>query len=1481
MAYCTDESWWPPVSCARAFDLSLCFERVALLPGLSAAFILLAAANVFLLLRRHEKLERGRASTAVLRFKILTLFVTLVVAAVRLDAPSAIVQAAAAVLVWANHTRARWSSTLLLLFWPVHVAALAVSARTDALVGDRVSVQLHATLAALELFTLVCEVLGPEIGMEHDPRENPLARANIFSIWSFGWLTPFMTLGAHKYVTAEDLYKMDEKDETEILGARLQKTMQKTDNLWFALMRAYGWPMFVALTLKVAQDFLAFAQPQLLRLLLRFLPRYQASRRRDDHVPLDFNSFFILSGLHDDSSDEPVPLLQGFAIAGLMFLAALTQTAILHQYFQRCFETGMRVRAGLVRALYAKALILAASERSARATGDIVNLMSVDTTRLQDLCTYGLITFSGPLQITLAFTSLYNLLGWPAFVGVGVMVVSIPLNTYIAQVMKRMQQTQMKNRDQRTREMTEILGNIKSIKLYAWEPAFIRRVLHIRNERELAMLRRIGVLNVLSGALWAGVPLLVAFASFAVAARTGTVLTADIIFPAIALFMLLQFPLAMFSMITSSVVEALVSVRRLKSFLRAGELQADARAVLPPPSSPSEATLEIRGGEFAWDASEGKAPTLEGIDLKVCPGQLVGILGRVGAGKSSLLSAIVGEMARIEGEVVVRGSVAYAPQNPWIMSGSVRDNILFSHTFEQEFYDIVLDACALRPDLETLPDGDQTMVGEKGITLSGGQRARIALARAVYARADLYLLDDVLAAVDSHVARHVFDNVIGPRGILADKARVLVTNTVAFVRQFDELVFMRRGIILERATYAQAMLDEACELHRLIVHHGRGLTGSTSANVSGSATPVTMAGETAVDSPADSDSKSLGSTEKPVERRSFGKATQVPLKTVQPPGQPDLAKPVASKEHTEVGKVKWRVYTQYISAASRTGFALFVLLILASQASSLAANVVLMRWGDAGAQANVSYFIMLYGLCALASAVFSALSGLFLWVLCTLRSARYLHDSMLFAVLRAPLSFFETTPTGRIMNLFSRDTYVVDQVLARVIQGFVRTLSSVLAIVVVVCTSFPLFLVSLPPLAFIYHKVMTYYLATSRELKRLDAVSRSPIFAWFSESLGGLSTIRAFGQQHIFTANFERLVDRNQECYILSISVNRWLAIRLELLGATIILTASSLALATLGLRGTIDAGLVGLVLSYGLNTTGSLNWVVRSASEVEQNIVSVERILHYVDLEPEAPDYIEENKPKGKWPSEGRLEFRDYSLRYRANLDLVLKDISLDIKPREKIGICGRTGAGKSSLLLALFRIIEPASGTILIDGVDITTLGLHDLRSAISIIPQEPQLFEGSMRENIDPTGQYGDEEIWVALEQAHLKEYVKSLAKGLDAGVAEGGSSMSAGQRQLLCFARALLRKSTILVLDEATSAVDLESDKAIQDILHGPQFANVTMLTIAHRLHTILESDRVLVLDAGKVAEFDTPQNLLADRDSRFFSLAAEAGLANAE
>ncbi|KAI0675473.1 metal resistance protein YCF1 [Trametes maxima] len=1486
-----DPEGWSPVSRIRRFDLTPCFEEGAVLSSLLAVYVLATIASCWVV-RSRELRERGRKSLWILRAKqacspfefeyprillglacatscanLILIFVTnrqvVCIGSYALEIAALVI---APFHVSSNHRRTRTSSSVVLLFWPIYALAILVWARTILTISSIsflpvVIVRCVVTLLGLAAFALEC--LGPEFSEEDRPEqfvkghvESPLLTANIFSKWSFMWMDTLMKKGASEYITEDDLPALVPQDEASALGDRLKKAMSKHSSLWTALFVAYGGPYAFALGLKFVQDSFAFLQPQLLRWLLSYISTYQAAKVSDR---------------------DPPTVVEGFAIAGIMFGASLIQTVFLHQYFQRCFETGMRIRSGLITAIYQKALILSNDGRSS-ASGDIVNLMSVDAMRLQDLSTYGLIAISGPFQITLAFISLYNILGWSAFAGVAIMIVSIPLNTVIARLLKKMQAQQMKNRDKRTRLMSDLLANIRSIKLYAWENAFMRWVFEVRNNQELKMLRSIGIVTSMNTSLWSGIPLLVAFSSFATAAYTSnTPLTSDKIFPAISLYMLLQFPLSMISQVTSNIIEAMVSVKRLSAFFESDELQPDVRkAVAKENVECGDVVVSIVNGEFRWN-KDAPSATLEDINMAVRKGELVGILGRVGAGKTSLLSAIIGEMFRADGEVKVVGSISYAPQNPWVMSATIKDNILFSHKYDEEFYNIVLDACALRPDLALLPNGDMTEVGEKG--LSGGQRARVALARAVYARADIVILDDVLAALDSHVAKHVFDHVIGPNGVLATKARIVVTNSIHFLKQFSQVLYMRRGVILECGSYMELVSNTQSELHKLVKGHGN-LTASLTSGMSTpfitgfSATPSSE-GDTAVESNQDLTEEKLETVDKTLTRRkSFGKAViedALPTRT---------ASDGLTKEHTEQGRVKREVYLRYIEAASKTGFGAFVVATILQQIASLLGNNTLRSWGEhnreAGANAGAGVYLLGYGVFSLAGTLFGMAAAILIWVLCAVRSAGRLHDAMLNAIMHAPLSFFELTPTGRILNLFSRDTYVVDMMLARVIQGSVRTLCVTAMIVVVIGYSFPLFLIAVPPLAWFYVRVMVYYLATSRELKRLDAVSRSPIFAWFSESLNGLSTIRAFGQQQLFVASNERRVDRNQICYLPSISVNRWLAVRLEFVGSTIIFIAAILSIAALVTTG-VDAGLVGFVLSYALNTTGSLNWLVRSASEVEQNIVSVERILHYIELPPEAPWEVPGTVPED-WPAKGEVEFRQYSARYRPELDLVLKDINVKIGASEKIGIVGRTGSGKSSLLLSLFRIIEPASGTIYIDGVDIAKVGLHDLRSAISIVPQSPDLFEGTIRENIDPTGASSDADIWVALEQTHLKAFVETLAGGLDATVREGGSSLSSGQRQLLCFARALLRKSKILVLDEATSAVDLDTDRAIQEIIRGPQFAHVTMLTIAHRVNTILESDRVLVLDAGKVIEFDAPKNLLANKQSAFHSLAVEAGLA---
>lgn len=620
-----------------------------------------------------------------------------------------------------------------------------------------------------------------------------------------------LKLGRERYINEDDLWDLPESEHSENVGNNLQSKWNyaaqnsKRPSLWLALCKAYGKDFLIyASFFKILQVVLTFVQPQLLKSLLQFV--------------------------NSQRSENPEPLIKGYALAVIMFISAVSQSTFLHQYFQLVFMTGLRVRAGLVNLLYNKSLKLSNNERSQRPTGDVVNLMSVDANRLTDLCTYGHILWSGPFQIVLAFISLYNLLGWQSFVGVGVMIISIPITTVIAKYVKSLSLRQMKIKDKRTHVMNELLTNMKSIKLFAWEDSFISRLLFIRNNEELKMLKKIGIVNGVSNFVWMLTPFLVSFTTFWVYSFTSpTPLTSDKIFPGLAIFQLLSFPLFMISNIITSTIESAVSVDRLKSFLLAGELDPNAKIqIIPDEINENEEVIKINHGDFSWTENYNM-PTLQDINLNVRMGELIALIGRVGDGKSSLIQAILGEMHKNEGSVNVKGSIAYYSQSPWIMGATVKENILFGHKFDEKFYDLVIKSCALEHDLDLLPQGDLTEVGEKGITLSGGQKARVALARAVYSRADIYLLDDPLCAVDSHVARHLWNNVIGHNGILKDKTRIISTNNAGYFDQVDNLVMLRKGVILEKDSYLNAIQRQG-QLYQLMIKLGKGGNNSSTSS---------------------------------------------------------------------------------------------------------------------------------------------------------------------------------------------------------------------------------------------------------------------------------------------------------------------------------------------------------------------------------------------------------------------------------------------------------------------------------------------------------------------------------------------------------------------------------------------------------------------------------------------------------------------------
>lgn len=1199
-----------------------------------------------------------------------------------------------------EHWRSRQPNGVVLFYWTFFIIAYSIKlqslvARKDYLtnIAHFVCINLSLGLAVLEF---VLEYFVPKKQSAYDALgdedECPYNYADIFSVLTFSWMTPMMKFGYSNYLTQDDLWNLRRRDTTSDTVDHLNATWAeqlktKKPSLWIALFKAFGGPYLRGAIIKSGSDILAFVQPQLLRYLISFIDSYR--------------------------SPDPQPVIRGVFIALAMFLTSICQTSCLHQYFQRAFDTGMRVKASLTAMIYTKSLRLSSEGRSAKTTGDIVNHMAVDQQRLTDLTQFGTQLISAPFQITLCMLSLYQLLGPSMFAGVAVMILMIPINGVIARMMKKLQVTQMHNKDSRTRLMTEILNNMKSIKLYAWNTAFMNKLSHIRNDLELNTLRKIGATQSVANFTWQSTPFLVSCSTFIVFVLiSNTPLTTEIVFPALTLFNLLSFPLSILPTVITSIIESSVAVNRLTEFFTAEELQTEAVQFEPPVEHNGDESVRLRDASFTWNRYSGN-PVLERIDLSARKGELSCIVGRVGAGKSSLLQSILGELWKEHGEVTVRGRIAYVAQAPWVMNASVRENIVFGHRWDPEFYDLTVEACALLDDFKTLPDGDHTEVGERGISLSGGQKARLTLARAVYARADIYLLDDVLSAVDQHVGRHIINKVLGKSGILGGKTRILATNAITVLKEADFIGLIRDKTIIEKGTYEQLMAMKG-EIANLIRNNLA--ESEDERSPSGSDDELQNSDDTAViendDDTDDSEDIEEPGSLVPIKRasdvrRRTSHATlrRASTATWQGPrrkmaDEENVIKSKQTQETSQQGKVKWSVYSEYAKESNITAVVFYMLALVASQTAQLLGNFWLKTWTETneskGNNESVGLFIGVYFAFGIGSSFLVIIQNLILWIFCSIEASRKLHERMAFAIFRSPMNFFETTPSGRILNRFSSDIYRVDEVLARVFNMLFTNTGRALFTMIVISASTPAFLILVIPLGYIYLSYQKYYLRSSRELKRLDSVTRSPIYAHFQESLGGISTIRAYQKQDRFALENEYRMDANLRAYFPSICANRWLAVRLEFIGSLIILASAALAIVSVSTGSGLSAGMVGLAMSYALQITNSLNWIVRQTVEVETNIVSVERVLEYASLPSEAPEVIFKSRPTAGWPGQGAVSFNHYSTRYREGLDLVLKDINLDIKPHEKIGVVGRTGAGKSSLTLALFRIIEPVNGTI-----------------------------------------------------------------------------------------------------------------------------------------------------------------------------------------
>ncbi|XP_023237649.1 multidrug resistance-associated protein 1-like isoform X1 [Centruroides sculpturatus] len=1287
-------------------------------------------------------------------------------------------------------------------------------------------------------------------------KECPIKYASFLSKLLFWWFTNLAVLGWKRPLKQSDLWLLRPEDETlSILptfnyywkkqicdsdNSRMKTSNKKIEiNIVSILIKTFGLYFLGGSSLKLIYDILQFVNPQILGLLINFT-----------------------------AGDEP--LWKGIAYVLAMFVTIFLQSIVLGVYFNDMFVTGLRVRTVLISAIYRKSLQLSSSARSESTVGEIVNLMSVDSQRFMDLMTYLNLLWSAPLQIILAVYFLWNLLGPSVLAGIAVMILMLPLNGIIANKIKELQVQQMKNKDNRVKLMNEILNGMKVLKLYAWEEPFRKIILKIR-DKEIDQLKIIAYLNLASTFCWLSAPIMVALATFAtyVLIDEKNILDANKAFVSISLFNLLRFPMTMLPNLITTLVLVNVSIKRINKFLSQEELNQ----YVTSDSSYSD-SIVIKNGTFCW--SEKEDPVLKHIDISIPPGKLIAVVGRVGAGKSSLVSALLGDMHLITGKVNIKGKLAYVAQQAWIQNATVRQNIIFTSHFSKKKYDNIIEACALLPDFDILPGGDMTEIGEKGINLSGGQKQRVSLARAIYNNADVYLLDDPLSAVDSHVGKHIFDRVIGPNGLLRKKTRILVSHGITFLPQTDIIIVLKNGEIAEIGSYYDLLKSEG-EFSEFILEYMKEKVADNDPLISDimyqQDDPCTMKIELM---------RALSHSENQLDikdKKHFSQSINDAEVVQSIKDKIKEERKLITVEFAETGKVKFSVYERYFKPMGIVIIVISVVGTLSSQMFSVGSNMWLSVWSndkpnDDGSQdlAQRNFRLGIYAVLGFGQSIMS-LIGYFGLAYGSIKSSFRLHQNILFNILRSPMAFFDTTPLGRIINRFAKDIDTIDTTIPMTLRSWIQCFTKVLGTIFIISYEIPVFLAVIVPLSIFYYLVQRFYIPTSRQLKRLESITRSPIYSHFSETLTGVSTIRAFRAEDYFISKCYKNVDINQCCYYPSTIANRWLAINLEFCGNCVVLFAGLFAVLA---KDTLTAGSVGLIVSYALPVTSTLSWLVRMSSELETNIVAVERVIEYSETPTEAAWEKPESKPDPSWPQKGKVEFCDFSLQYRPELELVLKAIDCCFHPNEKIGIVGRTGAGKSSLTLSLFRIIESAGGRILIDDLDISKMGLHDLRSRLTIIPQDPVLFSGNLRMNLDPFDFYSDNEVWEALERSHLKNFVSSLKTGLQHEILEGGENLSVGQRQLVCLARALLRKTKILILDEATAAVDLETDDLIQATIRQ-EFSHCTIITIAHRLNTVIDYDRILVLENGCVAEFDSPSDLLQNKSSVFYSMAKDAGI----
>ncbi|KAF5741812.1 ABC transporter C family member 5-like [Tripterygium wilfordii] len=1273
-------------------------------------------------------------------------------------------------------------------------------------------------------------------------RVSPYSGAGLFSLATLSWLNPLLSIGAKKPLELKDIPLLAPKDRSKtnykILKSNWERlkaeNASKQPSLASAILKSF-W--------KEAACNAIFAG---LNTLVSYVGPYMIS-------------YFVdyLGG------KETFPH-EGYILAGIFFSAKLVETLTTRQWYLGVDILGMHVRSALTAMVYRKGLRLSSQARQSHTSGEIVNYMAVDVQRVGDYSWYLHDIWVLPLQIVLALAILYMNVGIASVATLIATIISIFVTVPVAKIQENYQDKLMAAKDERMRKTSECLRNMRILKLQAWEDRYRLKLEEIRDV-EFKWLRKALYSQAFITFIFWSSPIFVSAATFATSILLGGQLTAGGVLSALATFRILQEPLRNFPDLVSMMAQTKVSLDRISGFLREEELQEDATIVLP--RGMTNLAIEIKDGEFCWDLSSPR-PTLSGIQMRVEQGMRVAVCGVVGSGKSSFLSCILGEIPKICGEVRVCSTAAYVSQSAWIQSGNIQENILFGSPMDKAKYKNVIHACSLKKDLGLFAHGDQTIIGDRGINLSGGQKQRVQLARALYQDADIYLLDDPFSAVDAHTGSELFKEYI--LTALASKTVIFVTHQVEFLPVADLILVLKEGRIIQAGKYDE-LLQAGTDFNTLVAAHHEAVEAMDIPNQSPGSDESTSLDGSVIK--CDAAGNNIDSLAKEV-RVSASVSDQKAIKEKKK-AKRSKKKQFVQEEERVRGRVSMKVYLSYMAAAYKG--LLIPLIILAQGLFQLLqiASSWWMAWANpqtAGDQPKVSPMVLLVVYMALA---FGSSWFIFVRALLVatfgLAAAQKLFLKMLRSVFRAPMSFFDTTPAGRILNRVSIDQTMVDLDIPFRLGGFASTTIQLLGIVGVMTQVTWQVLLLVLPMTVACLWMQKYYMASSRELVRIVSIQKSPVINLFGESIAGAATIRGFGQEKRFMKQNLYLLDCFARPFFCSLAAIEWLCLRMELL-STFVFAFCMILLVSFP-HGSIDPSMAGLAVTYGLNLNARLSRWILSFCKLENKIISIERIYQYSQIPSEAPPTIDDSRPPSSWPENGTIDIIDLKVRYNENLPLVLHGVSCSFPGGKKIGIVGRTGSGKSTLIQALFRLIEPSSGRIIIDSIDISAIGLHDLRSRLGIIPQDPTLFEGTIRGNLDPLEEHSDQEIWQALDKSQLGDIVCEKEQKLDTPVLENGENWSVGQRQLVALGRALLKQARILMLDEATASVDTATDNLIQKIIRT-EFKNCTVCTIAHRIPTVIDSDLVLVLSDGRVAEFDTPARLLDDKSSLFLKLVTE-------